>query len=252
MRDRTPIDDCLLDALIPSTSGDSGSSHRFQATSLAFACEAVLISALAIWPLFNASHLPRSIEIARIPSPLNFAPPGASARMTATHSSAPARAPIFTPPRIPATIFRGSMHATPNPAPPLSQNIGIGTPTGFSSGALGNLGTAPLTIRPPEPARPRVRVIRRSERVEEGQLVRRVLPVYPPIARIARISGFVELLVLVGRDGRVKLIQVLSGNPVLAASAKAGVEQWRYRPAFVDGQPAEVETRVTVHFVLDE
>jgi periplasmic protein TonB len=79
-----------------------------------------------------------------------------------------------------------------------------------------------------------------------------VVPQYPQIARIARISGTVELLVLIGQDGRVKSIEVLSGNPMLAASAKAGVEQWRYRPAILDGLAVEVETRVTVHFVLNE
>lgn len=72
------------------------------------------------------------------------------------------------------------------------------------------------------------------------------------MARIARVSGTVELLVLVGRDGRVESVQVLSGSPLLASSAKAAVEQWRYRPTILDGQAVEVETRVTVHFVLDE
>ena len=97
-----------------------------------------------------------------------------------------------------------------------------------------------------------MRIIRRSEEFQEGQLVKRIIPQYPPIARLARISGTVELLVLIGQDGRVKSAEVLSGNPMLAASAKAGVEQWRYRPAILDGHAVEVETRVTVHFVLNE
>jgi periplasmic protein TonB len=72
------------------------------------------------------------------------------------------------------------------------------------------------------------------------------------IARIARIEGTVELTVLVARDGRVLSVQVLSGNRLLAAAAKQAVEQWRYRPAILDGQAVEVEARVTVRFVMDE
>lgn len=113
-------------------------------------------------------------------------------------------------------------------------------------------GSTPVPVAPAEPSVPEVRVVRRSEPFEEGQLTRRVLPLYPPIARIAGISGTVELLVLVGRDGCVKSVQVLNGNPLLAPAAKGGVEQWRYRPAILDGQPVEVETRVTVRFVLNE
>lgn len=103
----------------------------------------------------------------------------------------------------------------------------------------------------PRPAAP-VRVIRRSEQIEEGQLIHRVIPDYPEITRIARISGTVELLVLVGRAGLVKSVHVLSGSPLLAKSAVTAVEQWRYRPAILDGEAVEVETRVTVHFVLNE
>lgn len=47
-------------------------------------------------------------------------------------------------------------------------------------------------------------------------------------------------------------VQVLSGGPLLAAAAKQAVEKWRYRPATLDGQAVEVESRVTVNFVLDE
>lgn len=68
---------------------------------------------------------------------------------------------------------------------------------------------------------------------------------------VARISGVVELLVLVGRDGGVLSVEVLSGNPLLAGAAKHAVQQWRYRPAVLDGQAVEVEAHVTVNFVLN-
>lgn len=72
------------------------------------------------------------------------------------------------------------------------------------------------------------------------------------MARLAHITGSVELLVLVGSDGGVLSVDVLGGNPLLAAAAKQAVERWRYRPAILDGQPVEVEARVTVNFVMDQ
>lgn len=57
---------------------------------------------------------------------------------------------------------------------------------------------------------------------------------------------------MVGLDGRVLSVQVLSGSPLLATAAKQAVEQWHYRPAILDGHAVEVEARVTVNFVLDD
>lgn len=59
-------------------------------------------------------------------------------------------------------------------------------------------------------------------------------------------------MVLVGRDGNVISVQVLNGSPLLAAAAAQAVAKWRYRPAILDGQLVEVESRVTVNFILDE
>jgi periplasmic protein TonB len=119
-------------------------------------------------------------------------------------------------------------------------------------GPPGGFGNELGSVLPPKPVGPAVRVIRRSESVQESQLISRVIPTYPQIARVARVSGTVELLVLVGRDGRVLSVEVLSGSPLLAAAAKQAVEQWRYRPAILDGQAVEVQARVTMNFVLDE
>jgi TonB family protein len=158
------------------------------------------------------------------------------------------RQALFSPPRIPAHIYRSPVAEERSEIPTSTENFDSSLPPGISDNP-GDFGSSPARIeRPLAP----VRVIQRSEKFEEGQLIQRVVPQYPQIARIARISGTVELLVLIGQDGRVKSIEVLSGNPMLAASAKAGVEQWRYRPAILDGHAVDVETRVTVHFVLNE
>jgi periplasmic protein TonB len=84
-----------------------------------------------------------------------------------------------------------------------------------------------------------------------GKAIHRVAPRYPDIARRIRLQGDVILRALVGADGRVKDVQVVSGNPVLVREAEQTVRQWRYRPYMLNGQPIEVESIVTVRFTLN-
>ena len=84
----------------------------------------------------------------------------------------------------------------------------------------------------------------------EGNLIHRVQPLYPPLARQARIQGQVVLRAVIRRDGVIENLQVLSGHPMLVQVAIDAVKQWRYRPFSLNGEPVEVETQVTVNFVL--
>jgi protein TonB len=84
----------------------------------------------------------------------------------------------------------------------------------------------------------------------EGNLVHRVQPEYPTLARQARVQGVVVLRAMISRDGAIENLQVLSGNPLLTPSALNAVRQWRYRPYVLNGEPVEVETEVTVNFIL--
>jgi protein TonB len=84
----------------------------------------------------------------------------------------------------------------------------------------------------------------------EGNLIHRVQPDYPSLARQARIQGVVVLRAVISREGRIENLQVLSGHPMLVPAAMEAVRQWRYRPYVLNDQPVEVETQVTVNFVL--
>ncbi len=84
----------------------------------------------------------------------------------------------------------------------------------------------------------------------EGNLILRVQPLYPPLARQARIQGQVVLRAVISRAGAMENLQVLSGHPMLVQSAIDAVKQWRYRPYSLNGEAMEVETQVTVNFVL--
>jgi protein TonB len=81
-------------------------------------------------------------------------------------------------------------------------------------------------------------------------LLERVEPEYPENARQQRIQGPVVLNALVGTDGSVRKVEVISGNPQLVNAAADAVRQWRFRPHNLNGQLVEFETRITVNFQL--
>ena len=77
-----------------------------------------------------------------------------------------------------------------------------------------------------------------------------IQPVYPPMARQARVQGDVRLTAIIDRTGKVTELKVLEGNPLLIGAARSAVERWRYRPTLLHGQPVEVVTIITVEFRL--
>ena len=76
-------------------------------------------------------------------------------------------------------------------------------------------------------------------------------PVYPQTAIEQRIDGEVVLQLIIGGDGTVKDVSALSGPSVLADSAMEIVKRWRYQPVRLNGNPVEVDTTVTLNYVLD-
>jgi protein TonB len=77
------------------------------------------------------------------------------------------------------------------------------------------------------------------------------VPVYPPDAKKAKIQGTVVLQAVVGKDGDVKNLRVLSGPQELQQSALDAVRQWKYRPYLLNGDPVEVETTVNIVYSLE-
>lgn len=66
------------------------------------------------------------------------------------------------------------------------------------------------------------------------------------------LSGGVHLQAIIGTDGRVRDLEILDGNPILTRAAVEAVRQWRYKPTLLNGAPVEVETFITVNFVLSQ
>lgn len=101
-------------------------------------------------------------------------------------------------------------------------------------------------------AGPPSNAVRVSSQVAESNLVKKVDPVYPALAKQARISGTVEFTVEIGTDGKVESLQLVRGHPLLVNAAKNAVLQWIYRPTLLNGNPVVVTTTVEVPFSIPQ
>jgi protein TonB len=139
--------------------------------------------------------------------------------------------------------------------PPDVGNVGVigGVPGGIAGGSAGGvlggiIGGAGSGMPPPPKAAPaRIRV---GGNVQAASLVRKVEPVYPPIAKTAHISGTVVLHAIIGKDGSVANLEFVNGPPLLMKSAMDAIKQWRYKPTMLNGEPVEVDTTISVVFTL--
>jgi len=85
---------------------------------------------------------------------------------------------------------------------------------------------------------------------QSPRLVKHVAPEYPAIARMSHVRGEVRLMGVIGKEGRLTNLRVISGNPVLAAAALDALKQWRYVPAMCPSGPVERETQLKIAFSM--
>lgn len=122
-----------------------------------------------------------------------------------------------------------------------------GAPGGIMGGVPGGTGGPKINVEPPKPKGP----TRISGGVMAGQILQKTTPVYPPIARAAHVGGTVVLHAIIGKDGSIQNLSVISGPPMLVGAATDAVKQWRYKPYLLNGDPTEVDTTITVNFNLN-
>ena len=113
-------------------------------------------------------------------------------------------------------------------------------------------GQADVRIVAPGAELPVPQRIRVGGNVEAARMVKKVNPLYPPLAKQARIQGTVVLNVIIGKDGKVQDATVVSGHALLIQAVVDAVRQWEYQPTLLNGQPVEVSTTVEVNFTLSE
>ncbi len=138
-------------------------------------------------------------------------------------------------------------------APEMDQGMAGGVPGGVAGGSMGGvIGGVIGGMGGPAPPRPAQSRIKQGGNVTAASLINRVQPVYPPLARQTRISGTVRLHAIIGKDGSIQQLEVMSGHPLLQQAALDAVRQWRYRPTLLNGEPVEVDTTIDVIFSLNQ
>jgi protein TonB len=112
----------------------------------------------------------------------------------------------------------------------------------------------PTAAPPPPPVKVEKPVtpqrIRVGGNVQQANLIRKVTPLYPPLAKQARIQGVVRFTAIIGKDGSIQNLTLVSGHPLLVEAAKQAVSQWQYKPTLLNGEPVEVVTTIEVNFTL--
>ncbi|HEY1209767.1 MAG TPA: energy transducer TonB [Terracidiphilus sp.] len=148
--------------------------------------------------------------------------------------------PLIYPAQLPqdnmATILTAPPPPPPPPPPPVSS--APQAPAKISSGH-------PASSTPAHPKRVTI-----SAGVAAGLLIQKTTPMYPPIARAARVSGTVVLQAVISTTGSVKDLRVISGPAMLQQAALDAVKTWRYQSYLLNNQPVEFETTINVIFTL--
>ena len=206
------------------------------------------VSLLLLIPLLTIQGPPKVqwIDEPTLAPPPAPPPPGNIQREIRTSNISEGR--IQEPWTIPATIANLNEQAVA--ASPDVSNLGVGGGTGTNRrGVFGGNGPS-WAVAPPPPPRPVATQPLKVSHWAEGNLIYRVKPIYPAVAREARVQGAVELRAIVSKTGTIKNLGVVSGHPMLSAAAIEAVRQWRYRPYLLNNEPVEVETEITVNFML--
>ncbi len=94
--------------------------------------------------------------------------------------------------------------------------------------------------------------IRVGGNIAQTKLISQARPLYPPEAKEARIQGVVKLAAVIGKDGTIKELTVISGHPLLVPSALDAVKQWVYDTTLLNGNPVEVATQIDVNYTLSQ
>ena len=237
------------------TSADRGKPWPMLASATA---QTALVGLALLLPLVYTEHLPDFVfDAPPIPLPRLPAPEAVAATAsTQPRSTARAAAAVYRPFVQPAVIPKGvpdfsRMEAAPE-LPPGDSRIGIansGLPPGVWIGER-----TPRLAPPPEPVVKAAPVstapVRVSSGVQEAKLLRRVMPIYPALAKAARIQGTVRMAATIARDGSIQELQILEGHALLRGAAIDAVRQWLYQPTLLNGQPVEVITTIDVRITL--
>ena len=226
-------------------------AHRTQQSKtlpVSLALHTIAAALIVIVPLLSADQLPDPasavkaffVEPMAAPAPPPPPPPPAAR---------PANAPKMIPKPILENQFLAPVEVPEEITPEESIDMGVegsggvegGVPGGVVGGIVGGLPDAPP---------PALQAVRVGGQIKEPKKLKNVAPVYPDIAKQARVQGVVILECTISPQGKVTDVKVLRGIPLLDQAAVEAVKQWVYTPTLLNGVPVPVIMTVTVNFKL--
>lgn len=241
----------------------SARTHRGWTVLASSALQCTLVGALLMLPLLHPEMLPKTLlqtMLALPPLPPPPRPkPAANSQAVPAHPT-PRRQfdgktismPTHIPDRIQVIDDRDLVANAAGPA--------IGDPNGvpFGTGPVADSFFRSMP-KPAEsqPAAVRTEAVKPVPRIQvggqvlQGKLIYGPKPVYPQLCIKSRLEGTVQFTAVIGRDGTVQSLTLVSGNPMFVQVAMEAVRQWRYSPTYLNGEPVEVISPITVNFTLN-
>lgn len=234
----------------------TGKTKKASAVASAFVVESILLIAVIVIPLMLTEGLPKGFmsDMLTAPSaPEKPKPPEAPPPETVKVKVPPKQFDmdkLMAPTKVPQKV--AEIVDDPGVELPSASQVAGAMPT---TAPLGNIMKAappppppPKAVeKPPTPSRIRV-----GGNVAAASLIRKIQPVYPQLAKQARVQGSVHFTAIIGKDGTIQNLQLIGGHPLLVQAAQDAVKQWLYKPTLLNGEPVEVVTQIDVNFTLSQ
>jgi protein TonB len=210
--------------------------------------QTIAVGIVMLIPLIYTEALPRQKMFGfLVEPPAPHPPPAAPPKVRLASRTVPQAQVLVQPVRIPEHPAMIEEEILP-PGPVVGivpEASGLFTESGAGIGET--MSAASLPLPPPSAATQPVRL---NAGVVAAKLIYQPKPVYPPLARQVRVQGTVHLEAIISREGTIQNLTVLGGHPLLIPAAIEAVQQWRYQPTLLSGEPVEVVTTIEVTFTL--
>ena len=244
-----------------------GKTNKSWTVMVSFAGQIILITVAVILPLIYTEVLPsttlQSFLVAPPPPPPPPPPPAAAppVKVVKVIPRQFDAGKLMAPKSVPREIATIKEDELPPPSSGVAGVVG-GMSGGVSGGAVGGvlggiIGGIPSAAPPPPPPPPvkkdaapiRIKV---GGNVQGALILKKTPPIYPQLAKSARVSGVVHLAAIISKDGTIQELHSLGGPALLIQAAMDAVKQWVYRPTMLNGEPVQVETTIDVNFTLNQ
>ena len=241
---------------------DSGQTKTKYTVMFSFIMQSIMVAVGVVIPLIWTNTLPATQLMAYFVAPPPPPPPPPPAAIIKVQKIIPKEfdaGKLLQPKAIPKNVAIIKEDDTPPPAAIAGVIGGVpgGVPGGSLGGVIGGIISA-APVAPPPPPKVEAPKAAAPQRIRVGGNVQKAMqlftpsPLYPPLAKQARISGVVRLNAVISKEGTIEQLTAVSGHPLLIPSALDAVKKWRYKPTLLNGEPVEVITQIDVNFTLTQ